>query len=184
MTAVGRSRLNKNEIWWRKAMGTFKDGCLEPTRLLHDDVPAKDMQVQKAMQKYRNAVQNAQLREGPNAYLKFWAPGQLIFLRPLKAKGGITSSDVPGGGDVERGSSVDGIGRSESPRAGVAKTASSVESSRRVYHATWVTFDQVEAEGLLLSSHAPDDHNLVNVCAAIRDCYCSSSSASTSRLPN
>jgi len=132
----------------RRAMSTFRDGCLEPTRL------------------------------------KFWAPGQLIFLRPLKAKGGITSSDVPGGGDVERGSSVDGIGRSESPRAGVAKTASSVESSRRVYHATWVTFDQVEAEGLLLSSHAPDDHNLVNVCAAIRDCYCSSSSASTSRLPN
>uniref|UniRef100_A0A7S1T3X7 Uncharacterized protein n=1 Tax=Tetraselmis chuii TaxID=63592 RepID=A0A7S1T3X7_9CHLO len=86
MTAVGRSRLNKNEIWWRKAMGTFKDGCLEPTRLLHDDVPAKDMQVQKAMQKYRNAVQNAQLREGPNAYLKFWAPGQLIFLRPLKVR--------------------------------------------------------------------------------------------------
>mmetsp|Transcript_6411 Transcript_6411/g.17931 ORF Transcript_6411/g.17931 Transcript_6411/m.17931 type:complete len:95 (+) Transcript_6411:2213-2497(+) len=80
------------------------------------------------------------LELGAGASLRFWAPGQIIYLRPLQ-----------GGGPPRRTSTV----------------LEGVRRSPRVYDALWISYESLEAEGLLVSPEVAEDHPLVTVHAAL-----------------
>eukprot|EP00873_Tetraselmis_striata_P043115 jgi/Tetstr1/463379/TSEL_008301.t1 len=168
MVAIASSRVNKNALWWRRFAPLSDPDALSPAHLLHDDVPTDDSEVQRALQRYRKGVKNAQLLEGPNVHLQFWAPGQLIFLRRLKAEGDTETGPSTTEGDIENGVRPGGMSTPAAADGGGGGGGGGSGGSGRMYHAAWITFDRVEAEGLLTSNSAADDHNLVRVCSALR----------------
>lgn len=87
---------------------------------------------------------------------------------PVQAEGDTETGPSTTEGDIENGVRPGGMSTPAAADGGGGGGGGGSGGSGRMYHAAWITFDRVEAEGLLTSNSAADDHNLVRVCSALR----------------